>query len=144
MADWKQELRDLFAQREQRERHRQLNEQVQSQEMAEATQWLEQVVIPAFEALKAELEVYRREVVIGKEQESCVLSVRYQREEEFTYRVLVRAYPMAFAATYEVKTGSSEYQGSLCGSIRYSANELTKDTIITGVVEQYTLCMSSH
>jgi hypothetical protein len=144
MDDWKQELKDLFAQREQRERQRQLNERVQSQEMAEATQWLEQVVIPAFEALKAELEVYGREIVIGKERESCVFSVRHQGEEEFIYRILVRAYPMAFAATYEVKAGSSEYQDSLCGSIRYSANELTKDTILNGVVKQYTLCMTSR
>jgi hypothetical protein len=144
MADWKQELRDLFAQREQRERQRQLNKQVQSKEMAEANQWLDQVVIPAFVALKAELEIYGREIVIDKERESCVLSVRHQEEEEFTYRVLVRAYPMAFAAIYEVKARGSEYQGSLCGSIRYSANELSKDTIINYVVEQYTLCMSSR
>src|SRR4051794_30641876 len=103
MADWKQELRDLFAQREQRERHRQLNEQVQGNEVAEASRWLNQVVIPAFEALKAELGKYGRDITISNGREGCLLSIRHEQREDFTYRVLMSTYPTTFAATCEVK-----------------------------------------
>jgi choline/glycine/proline betaine transport protein len=93
MDDWRQRLRSIFQDRERDRAAARV-----PRERRPAGDYIPRVVVPAFAALKEEMERYGRNVYLQDDENQASITVTFQGEEEFTYLIRLRAFhKMSFA-----------------------------------------------
>jgi choline/glycine/proline betaine transport protein len=104
MDDWRERLRSIFQDRE-----REQKEVRTPAEQRPAGDFIQRAVMPAFAALKEELEGYGREVLLQQQEYQASITVLHQHEEEFTYLIRLRAFhKMSFAFPEIVEEGEED------------------------------------
>jgi choline/glycine/proline betaine transport protein len=141
VADWQRELASFFQHKEQKQIE---TEQNLSEARAEVADFCRNVVVPALEDVKTELEKYDRDVRIGSGSEWARISVSHKGEMEFEYTLKVRVVPgrvfhypeTRFRDRSDGKTHRAE--GFLRSGRRdYSIASITKEEIIHDLLAEY-------
>ena len=137
MSDWKDDLESFF---EEKERQNKANtEQRQNAELQSAS-FLSNTVVPAFEEIQAELEKYRREVIISNKDQAVNIQIFFNGSLEFDYWIKVdinnlRPHP-------EIQLTIDNQKVSLEGTLRVSVESFTiedisKEEIIGSFLSDY-------
>jgi hypothetical protein len=146
MSDWKSELERFFQEKSQHE----VTNAVQLVETtAEVLAFYSNVVIPAFEELKTELEKHQRKVLVTRGDMAASIEVEHNGQFELKYSVRVRIGPrQAFpypATQFRDKSDGKIYraEGELRSGLQdYSIAEITKDEIIKHFLTNYKMQIS--
>lgn len=135
MKEWRQRLDSFF------EKNAAPTPQ---EEGTEFSQFIANVVIPAFEELAPELEKHGRTVVIRNSVTSAAMIIQCGGEEEMTYRVQRRRYPNTVLPYAEIRsrerrglrylTVESMYRS---GTTSYKLADISKEEIIQNFLENY-------
>jgi hypothetical protein len=136
MTDWRASLDQFFAKYEKPKEPR---------EQAEFTKFLGEVVAPAFQQLREEMEKHGREVMTRKADASITIFILAGGEEELMYRIRGRQFPSGFLPYAEVRfterkglrklTAESMFRS---GTPTYKLQEITQDDIIRNFLDNYT------
>ncbi|MCE9612982.1 MAG: hypothetical protein K8T26_01815 [Lentisphaerae bacterium] len=111
---------------------------------SELGRFVADVVVPAFEQIRLELERHGRQVTIRHAATSAALLVTSGGEEEMTYRVQGRMFPIGVVPFAEVR--SRERKGLRLlrsenmfrsGKPDYTLRDVTSDEIIQNFLEHY-------
>lgn len=138
--DWRSALRDLVSQKKPAQPPQQEAVEDTRKEVADL---IENVVLPAFQELKAELENLDRTVEIDRRQYQASLTVHYHGREEFSYAIRGHVYhkmSFAFPEIVEGKTKRiSKAEVVLRGGPRsgYEVHKFTKEGIIRDFLKEY-------
>jgi hypothetical protein len=140
MSEWKSDLASLFSEKEENKN----NEEKLKITRAGVTKFYSEVVIPAFEELKIELEKYHREVKLYTGEVYASIIVGHQGETEANYSIRVRiipgrAFPFPETIFIEPSDGKSyRVEGFLrTGSQDYDITQINKDEIIQDFLSNY-------
>jgi hypothetical protein len=141
MSDWKSELANSFSKKEQINK---VNEEKIKAIQGEVAKYYSEVVVPAFEELKAELEKYQRKVKVSSGIDFATIEVKNKRELELIYSLKVRILPdgaIPYSETrFRDKSKNKSYraEGKLrYGSKDYDLSQITKDEIIEHFLSHY-------
>jgi hypothetical protein len=140
VADWHGELESFFQEKEQKQKDA---VQKLANSHGEVSSFFDNVVVPAFEELKSELEKYGREVKIIVMNESALISIRHKGDTELDYTLAVRIgtrgaspYPETRFLRLDGKTYCA--QGRLREGLQdYTIESITKQEIIRHVLVEY-------
>lgn len=136
MTNWRESLGDFIEKTEGRSRA-----QIEGSALAN---FIADVVIPAFQELKIELEKYGRQVTIRGAEASATLLVTRNGEEEMSYRLLGRTFPNTVVPYAEVRY--RERQGLRFVSVEamlrsgppnYTLADVSKDEVIRNFLDHY-------
>jgi len=142
MSNWRQELKQVIE-----------RETTTPPEMAHASvekarreisRFISRTALPAFEALKAELEQYERRCEIDRRDYQVGMTVFHADQEEFSYVVRGRAYHHMFFAFPEFgdpgkdsNLGRAEITLNREGPGGQGAEEISMDDIIQDFIREY-------
>ena len=136
MADWRDNLDGFFSKAEAEEG------QVKKPEF---DLFITDVVLPAFEELRIEMEKHDRLAMIRQAESSANIIVYKSGEEEISYRVHARTLPTGVLPVSEIRC--RERKGLKLVTVEsmirsgpqtYKLSEITSDDIIQNFVENYT------
>jgi hypothetical protein len=141
MADWHGELESFFQEKEQKQKDL---AQKLTNTHGEVSTFFDNVVVPAFEELKSELEKYGREVKIILMNESAFISISHKGDTELDYTLAVAigtrgAFPYPETRFLNRRDGKTYHaKGRLRdGSQDYTIESITKQEIIRHVLTEY-------
>ena len=139
MSDWKSDMKGFF---QEKQKKAQVDEDKLKETKSEVATFFSEVVIPAFEEIKTELEKYQRESNVFGGIDSASIVISCKGYTEFTYSIKV--YPATlfpyseihFRNPSEAKTYRAE--GILrTGSQDYTIAQITKEEIIKHFLSDY-------
>jgi len=141
MSDWKSDLASIYSEKEENNNN---DEGKLKITRAEVAKFYSEIVIPAFEELKIELEKYQREVKIYSGEVYASIIVNHKEETEANYSIRVRIVPgRVFPYPETIFIEPSDYKsyrtdGSLrIGSQEYDISQINKDEIIQDFLSNY-------
>jgi hypothetical protein len=141
VTDWHGELESFFQEKEQKQKD---VVQKLANTHGEVSTFFDNVVVPAFEELKSELEKYGREVKIILMNESAFISISHKGDTEFDYTLAVRigtrgTFPYPETRFWNRRDGKTYLaQGRLRdGSQDYTIESITKQEIIRHFLAEY-------
>ena len=147
MSDWKSDLDKLFQEKAEEDK---VNEEKLTRIKSEVSAFYSNIVTPAFEELKAQLEKHQREVLISIGDESAIIATKYNDELELDCSIKIRVSPgKAFPYTeirYRDPTDCKPYkaEGHLrSGTQDYNVTQITQEEIIRHVISEYEIYMRS-
>ena len=137
MSDWKDDLKSFF---EEKERHDQAYAEQRQNAELQSSSFLSNTVVPAFEAIQAELEKYGRDVKINDEDQAVNIQIFSEGSLEFDYWIKVdinnlRPHP-------EIQLNVDEQKVSLEGTLRvgvdsFTIEDISKEEIIASFLSDY-------
>lgn len=105
MSDWKAELDDFFDRQEYLKRDEAAK---QARERQQIVVFLDEVVVPAFDEVKAYLEERGRQIKISADAEKATIAVSYQGRPEILYRLYAKSLqPAIVYAYFDKNTGKA-------------------------------------
>jgi len=135
MVEWQKKLEGFFQQSEKSK---------QDKLTSELARFIEDVVMPAFDAVKQEMEKHGRDVTIRNASTSASLSVHHGGEEELTYRVQGRIFPSRVLPYVELRFRERKGLRLLRtevmfrdGAVEYGLTDITREEIIQHFVDNY-------
>jgi hypothetical protein len=141
VADWQGELASFFQDKEQKKIE---TDQELHETCVKVVDFYRDVVVPAFEDVKSELEKYGRDIRISSGSDSASISVSHCGEVEFQYTLKVRVSPNGAIPYPEThfrnhSDGKSyKSQGCLRSGVQdYTVTTITKKEIILHLVADY-------
>lgn len=141
MADWQGELASFFQDKEQKQIETDLK---LSEARVKVADFYRDVVVPAFEDVKSELEKYERDVRISSGPDSASISVSHCGEVELVYTLKVRvsangAFPYPETRFRNHSDGKHyKSEGFLrSGAQDYTITSITKEEIILHLLADY-------
>jgi hypothetical protein len=141
MSDWKSDLACLFSEKEENNKS---NEEKLKITRAGVAKFYSEVVIPAFEELKNELEKYHRDVKIYTGEVYASIIVGHKDETEANYSIRVRIIPgkaFPFPETIFIELSGGKSYRVECflrtGSQDYDITQINKDEIIQDFLSNY-------
>jgi hypothetical protein len=136
MPEWKNKLGGFF---------REVHKSKQDQDGTEVARFIAEVVVPAFEELKPEMEKHGRTATVRNAVSSAAISVHHNGEEELSYRLQCRIFPTRILPYVDIRF--RERKGLRLirtevmlreGGVEYSLSDVTKEEIIEHFVDNYT------
>ncbi len=136
MADWRSELGGFLNDKSDAKK-----EDVRGSELG---RFISAVVLPGFEEVARELERFGRQVTIRHAAESAAIIVTHEGEEEMTYRVQGRMFPVGVVPFAEIR--SHERKGLRLlrsesmfrsGKPDYTLKDVTTEEIIRSFLDHY-------
>jgi hypothetical protein len=135
-ADWKSELGKF------------VNDQARTQQdaktqadhdVAQAKNFIKSVVVPAFEAVKAELTKYGKQIEIHAGSDFASIQISEGDVDEMTYFIKVRGIFPYMEKTHRSRGRRYISEGFIrSGSHDYTVEEIDKDEIIEHLIWEYT------
>jgi hypothetical protein len=104
MSDWKSNLVNFISKKED---EKTVEEEKLKIYKAEVSKFYSEVVLPAFEELKGEIEKHQREVKIFRGIDSASINVDYKGETEMDYSITVRIFPTHAVPYYKYRVRDS-------------------------------------
>jgi hypothetical protein len=130
MDDWKSELHDFFRPEDDHQR---------DAPQAEASRFIQDIVLPAFADVAQELARYGRKVRTSRSDASATAVVRDRRPDEFRFTVEVPVHPDGrlqplMTAEYSSRSGSLKAQTRVKDQ---TVADLTKDDVARAFTKHY-------
>ncbi|MDQ2068387.1 hypothetical protein [Natronospira bacteriovora] len=142
MTNWREELKRVIE--EQADTPPEMSHASVEKARREISRFISHTAMPAFEALKEELELYDRRCEIERRDYQITLSVFHDDEEEFSYSVKGRAFHRIFLAFSEFgdpgkdsHIGRAEILLNREGEHGQAVSEISRETIIHDFIQEY-------
>jgi hypothetical protein len=140
VVDWQSDLAQFFQAKDQKQKD---DDEKLSDTKLRAAEFFRSVAVPAFEAVKVELEKYGRDVRIGSSSDWASMSISFKGQPELEYTLKVHISPgraMPYPETkYRDRSDGKTYraEGFLKGGSDDSIDTITKDDVIRHLLADY-------
>jgi len=142
MSNWREELKQVIE--TQMTTPPEMSQASVEKARREISRFISRTALPAFEALKEELETYGRSCEIDRRDYQASITVYHEDEEEYSYVVRGRAYHRMFFAFPEFgdpgkdsRIGRAEITLNREGQSGKDVSEITMESIIRDFISEY-------
>jgi hypothetical protein len=133
MSDWKKDLDDFMAKKESEKAEK---EKLVVEKRAKGERFVVEMLVPALEEVKAELEKHGRMVNVSSSPDSASISVYFNKVRELSLTI---NYHLGTDETFKNKARGGDFRakGTLGGYPNLSAETVTQDELINAVISRY-------
>jgi hypothetical protein len=134
--DWRSQLNNAFAKKQQQDVKQQTQEQIAAEK---AARFYQTIVAPALQELKPEFEKHGREVAVFTNDQLASIRIEFQGNEEFYLEIKQRglyAYPLEY-----LRDGGKAEGYFRSGTQDYTLDDITKEELQQYIVNDYKTTM---